>query len=87
MSRFANFELRAGVKIPAFFTLAKNLFMAYKGQTGTSMTSFKIKDKRPLGKWNKLTKNQQKQRLQKEDELYEMVQLPNGDFKKQKRKL
>ena len=60
--------------------------MAYKGQIGTSMTSFKIKDKRPIGKLNRIAKNQQKQRLQKEDELYEMVQLPNGDFKRQKRK-
>ena len=57
--------------------------MYHKGQIGCSLTRVKVKKgiKQPPSK----RKLEQMKRLQRENELYEMIQLPNGDFIKQKR--
>ena len=51
------------------------------GKYGCSMYTFKIKSKK-LSKKQKEAKKKQRMRFEREAELYEMIQLPNGDFKK-----
>lgn len=41
--------------------------------------------KQKATKKQRLAKKTQKARIARENELYEMIQLPNGDFKKVKR--
>lgn len=55
-----------------------------KGITGTSTTILKLKKNKQFGKT--LQKRRQEERIKREAERFEIIQLPNGDFKKIERK-
>lgn len=52
-----------------------------KGNIGTPMKVFRIKTQK-LSKKGRLRRNSHQKRLKREDEMYETIQLPNGDFEK-----